>query len=198
MLPEDAGGWELPVALGSAGALALSTAIARRIAVHPHEENAFRLVNELPSALFPPVYGVMQAGSLAAVFVVAAVVQRTVGTKAGVSVFTAGFLGWLGSKGIKRWVQRGRPSAHLEDVRMRGPEDRGLGFPSGHSAVAFGMATTLTGCLPEPVSAAVWALAPVVALSRLYVGAHLPLDIVGGAALGGLLGASVRIAARSA
>jgi glycosyltransferase 2 family protein len=197
MRGEDAVGWEVPVTLASAGALALSTAMARRIALHPCEEDAFRLVNRLPSALFLPVYGVMQAGSLAAVFVAAAVVERTVGPRVAATTFTAGFIGWLGSKAIKRWVQRGRPRAHLQDVTMRGPEDRGLGFPSGHSAVACGMATAVTGCIPAPWTAVAWALAPVVALGRCYVGAHLPLDVVGGAALGIMVGGSARIAARS-
>ena len=58
------------------------------------------------------------------------------------------------------------------------------------------MATTVTGLLPAPWAAVVWTLAPMVALGRLYVGAHLPLDIVGGAALGGLLGSGARLVAR--
>jgi glycosyltransferase 2 family protein len=187
---------EVPLALASAAALVLSTAMARRIALHRSEQDAFRLVNDLPSALFPPVYVVMQGGSLAAVFVASAAISRVAGRRVATSAFAAGFLGWLGSKGIKRWVGRGRPSAHMTGVNQRGPADRGLGFPSGHSAVAFAMATAVTGSLPRPWGAVAWVAAPVVALGRLYVGAHLPLDVVGGAALGTFLGATARLIAR--
>jgi undecaprenyl-diphosphatase len=151
------------------------------------------VVNGLPSALFPPVYVVMQAGSLAAVFVASAAIARVAGSQAAKRAFAAGFLGWLGSKGIKRWVRRGRPRAHMTGVNQRGPTDRGLGFPSGHSAVAFGIATAVTGSLPRPWGAVAWMAAPVIALGRLYVGAHLPLDVVGGAALGTFLGATARL-----
>jgi undecaprenyl-diphosphatase len=111
------------------------------------------------------------------------------------SVFAAGFSAWLGAKGVKRFVQRGRPSAHFPDVVVRGPAERGLGYPSGHAAVAFAMATTVAGTLPPLWSELAWATAPVVGFGRVYVGAHLPLDIVGGAALGVVLGSGVRVVA---
>ena len=57
------------------------------------------------------------------------------------------------------------------------------GFPSGHSAVAFGLAVALTTWKPKlwPV----WfAIALVIAGSRIVTGSHYPSDVLGGAATG--------------
>jgi membrane-associated phospholipid phosphatase len=66
------------------------------------------------------------------------------------------------------------------------------GFPSGHTAAAaafFGMACYFfEGAVSRPVRRALYALAAVlvlaVALSRMMLHVHWPLDVVGGAALG--------------
>jgi undecaprenyl-diphosphatase len=182
--------------LGAAGlgVLAVTTAIARSREVHPAERGVFHTVNDLPRALLPPTYALMQAGSFPAVFVVAEGFRRWGRPRRAALIATAGTGAWLGCKGVKSWVGRGRPSAHLEGVTTRGPAERGLGFPSGHSAIAFTMATIAAPELSPVLRALVWAWAATVASSRVYVGAHLPLDIVGGAALGLALGSAARLA----
>jgi undecaprenyl-diphosphatase len=187
---------EIAAIVGGASVLVVTTGMARREQMHPTEHNVFRRLNGLPSFLHPPVYVVMQAGSLAAVFVAAAVAYRFADRRTAIAVFSAGFGTWLGAKGVKRFVQRGRPEAHFEDVVIRGATERGLGFPSGHSGVSFAMATAVAGSLPWPWSALVWLVPPKVGFGRMYVGAHLPLDIVGGAGLGEAIGATVRLIVR--
>jgi undecaprenyl-diphosphatase len=56
-------------------------------------------------------------------------------------------------------------------------------FPSGHAATAFAGATVLSVLLPRGAPA-FFVLAAAIAYSRLYVGVHWPLDIVGGAFVG--------------
>ncbi|HZZ84611.1 MAG TPA: phosphatase PAP2 family protein [Anaeromyxobacteraceae bacterium] len=64
---------------------------------------------------------------------------------------------------------------------------RGLGFPSGHSAGAALLAAY--GCSVYGRSAAwLWGFAFLVGVSRVYVGAHWVTDVVGGWALGAILG----------
>jgi membrane-associated phospholipid phosphatase len=96
---------------------------------------------------------------------------------------------WAGAKLVKRGIGRGRPALHVEGVQIRGSEERGLGYPSGHTAVAFCVAAIADAEVPPAARPGVWALAATVGLARIYVGAHLPLDVVGGAALGLTVGA---------
>ena len=56
-------------------------------------------------------------------------------------------------------------------------------FPSGHTATAFAGATILSFFVPR-AAPAFYVLAAAIAYSRLYVGVHFPLDVVGGMAIG--------------
>jgi undecaprenyl-diphosphatase len=64
----------------------------------------------------------------------------------------------------------------------------GPGYPSAHTTVAFAMAVVVACCFPR-VRWAALAVALVIGLARVYMGVHLPLDVVGGAALGLLVAA---------
>jgi membrane-associated phospholipid phosphatase len=177
------------------GILAASTALARARELHEIEQQAFHTVNGLPRALHPPVYVVMQSGSLGAVFVAAGVARAARRPRLARTVLVAGTGTWGAAKVVKRWVGRDRPAGHFTDVHVRGNEESGLGFPSGHAAVASCLAVLATPALPPAARPLAWAVACTVGLSRVYVGAHLPLDIVGGAALGIVAGSTARLAA---
>jgi undecaprenyl-diphosphatase len=58
-------------------------------------------------------------------------------------------------------------------------------FPSGHTATAVAGAVVLSTLVPRLTPLFV-VLAAAVAYSRVYVGVHYPLDLVGGAALGAI------------
>ncbi len=81
-----------------------------------------------------------------------------------------------------------RPAAVLDPglLRIIGPEIHTRSFPSGHTATAFVLAGIIVLAL-RPSSAWRWgllSLAAAVGLSRIAVGAHWPLDVLAGAALG--------------
>jgi undecaprenyl-diphosphatase len=56
-------------------------------------------------------------------------------------------------------------------------------FPSGHTATAFAGATMLSLIVPR-AAPAFYVLAAAIGYSRLYVGVHFPLDVVGGVVIG--------------
>ena len=60
-------------------------------------------------------------------------------------------------------------------------------FPSGHAATSFACATVLAALIPR-WRIAFFVLAAAIAYSRLYNGVHYPLDVLGGAVLGVLVG----------
>lgn len=160
------------------------------------EERVFRRFNDAPDRLRAPAWTVMQAGSLGAVFALAigtSLLGR--GRKASV-VLVSGTGVWLGVKAVKPIVHRDRPDAHLDDVTVRGNHQTGCGYPSGHAAVATTLAL-VTAQRRQPIATlAAVATAAATGAARLYVGAHLPLDVAGGFAIGTLAGSVARRALR--
>lgn len=158
------------------------------------EQRTFEAINGVPDLVGTVLWPIMQLGVLWAVPVVAAVAW--LGWRRAAPAATAALAGvaaWGLAKVGKVLVDRGRPSAFLDaHVREAGLSD--FGFPSGHSAVAFALATALAPWLGPRWRFAGYGAAVLVALARLVVGAHLPLDVVGGAAIGVACGLLARFA----
>lgn len=76
-----------------------------------------------------------------------------------------------------------RPFEHLVNMMLLGQKPRGRSFPSGHAATSFAGAWVLGSVWPDrrPVLLGVAAL---VSLTRVYLGAHDPGEILAGSALG--------------
>ena len=95
---------------------------------------------------------------------------------------------WAAVKAVKPLIGRGRPEDHLAHVSVRGLEQDGLGFPSGHAAVSLSLAYLLSRRSSLARGAGL-AVALVTGWARVYVGAHLALEVVGGYAAGMAVGA---------
>jgi len=93
--------------------------------------------------------------------------------------------------GIKALVGRDRPPVVYARSKALVPVPHDASFPSGHAATSFAAATVLAFAFPR-LAPALFVLAAAVAFSRVYVGVHYPLDIVGGAALGVLVALALR------
>ena len=180
---------EVVAVLGGSAVLAGSWIIAAaNHGVGGWEEDIFERVNDLPDFLWPVVWGPMQLGSLAGSLVVVAVTFATTRQKRlTLAALTASQTAFWSAKVIKGVVSRGRPAALLANVKLR-EKASGVGYVSGHTAVAFALAAVLAPSVPRAWRPAVFAIASFVALARMYSGAHLPLDVVGGAGLGLLTG----------
>ncbi|MGI9602082.1 MAG: phosphatase PAP2 family protein [Acidimicrobiales bacterium] len=169
-------------------ALFSSAAAARTHRVSPSEAALFRRFNQGPDAAHVPIWAVMQSGSLGAVLVLSLGLHRRHRPIAATTTLITGVGVWGGVKLVKPLVGRGRPQRHLDAVTVRGPAQTGLGYPSGHAAVSLVLALTATRDSLGPIRAAALAAAAATGGARMYVGAHLPLDVVGGFAVGVLCG----------
>jgi glycosyltransferase 2 family protein len=158
--------------------------------VHAAEEDLFGLINRLPGGLEPVLWVPMQFGSLWGPFAAGAVVwHRSRAWRPALGAVIAGVVSWQLAKAVKEVVDRGRPLDEVTGVvRRAGTPRDGLGFVSGHTAVAVSVTRVLTPYLGGGGRLALRALSLVVGVSRIHVAAHLPLDVAGGGALGALVG----------
>ena len=179
--------------VGVAALLATAGAV-RHDRVGPWEARAFRAVNGLPDSWQLPAWIVMQLGALGAVPVSAATAWLAGDGELAGRLLVGGTGAWGLSKVVKQIVRRPRPVALLPGTRRRGREAAGLGYLSGHAAVVVALGATAIPRLGPVSRGLVWSAIPLVGLTRAYVGAHLPLDIAGGAAMGLALAATVDLA----
>jgi glycosyltransferase 2 family protein len=168
-----------------------SLAEARRRNIPTYEQRAFRVANDAPDAIRIPIRSVMQAGTFVTVPIVAVLAAATGRRRLAIDLAAAGTLAWLGAKALKPLGGRGRPESLLPDVHVRERIAGDLGWVSGHTTVATTLAATAWPALPRSVRPALVAVVATTAFGRMYVGAHLPLDLVGGAGLGLVLSAMV-------
>jgi undecaprenyl-diphosphatase len=174
--------------------LLLASLAVQRDQLSQFEGNVFRLINDLPSVIEPVLVSIMQAGNVVAAPVLGLVIValNRKRLRVAIDVSVAGAVAWFAAKAIKSVVERPRPTGFFEDV-LRFGQSGGLGFVSGHTAVAAAIATAAAPYLSRRWRRAIWVLPWTVGFARVYVGAHLPLDIVGGAVVGWMIGASVHL-----
>jgi undecaprenyl-diphosphatase len=123
---------------------------------------------------------------LAAV-IVAAVKKRDDLRRMGYAALVAYAGSGLISQAVKHLGDRPRPLLVLHDARVVGDPLFIHSFPSGHATTIFAAAFAWGAFLPR-ARWALYAVAVVVAMSRVYLGVHFPLDVVYGAVLGAVIG----------
>jgi undecaprenyl-diphosphatase len=100
----------------------------------------------------------------------------------------------LAATGLKSAFDVERPSGRYATPKPLVTAPHDASFPSGHAATSFAAAIVLTFYAPR--WAPLWILLAVaIGFSRVYVGVHYPLDILGGAVLGVLIATALRLLA---
>ena len=162
------------------------------------EEEIFHAFNDLPDRLETPMWVFQLAGLLFVPVVVAVVAVAFRRMRLAIALVALVPLKLIVERAIvKQLVARHRPATTICGYpdplyetcgEFRDVPLLGLSFVSGHAIIAWGIATLLWPVLPRG-----WRWVPVVVaasntLARVYLGAHNPLDLVAGAAIGIALG----------
>jgi undecaprenyl-diphosphatase len=173
--------------------LVASTVLARR-GVYRWEVVIFQAFNGLPGSFRSLLWVVNQYGTAITIpvaSVIALVFRKWI---LALSLLISGAAVYVLAKVIKEYVARGRPAAVMEEVIEReGFSPNSLGFPSGHAAVAWAITIILLAYVGRPWQIAAIIVAILVPMVRMYVAAHLPLDLIGGAALGVAVASAVNL-----
>ena len=179
--------------VGGAAALVLAALPVHQTSVSDAETAVFRVLNSVGLLPFVLVWPLMQLGNVIVVPCAAVAAAAFRRWRLAVGLLLAGAGVYLLAKAVKDVVVRGRPDGLLADVVIRGAPAMGRGFVSGHAAVVTSLLVVAWPWLSRRGRVIGCVLVVAVCLARVHVGAHLPLDVVGGAALGVAVAGVVRL-----
>lgn len=147
-----------------------------------HYDDVKSLVDALPQGLWQSITTFGDGRALFALFLPLSVRYR----KLVWPIVLAGLAGWLISRGLKVLLHMPRPAALLAAASASIPDDHQIhnSFPSGHTTVVFSFVGVLITALPRVWALPLIAFAALVGTSRIAIGLHWPIDVLGGALTG--------------
>jgi glycosyltransferase 2 family protein len=167
----------------------------RNGSVSAAERAVFRFVNDLPAALYPVLWPFQQLGALFVGPILAVVAFALRRVRLGIALLLATVAKLGLERLVKEMVSRPRPGTSIgRDIHARGTVSlHGPSFVSGHAVLVAALACVIAPYLRGRWRILPWAIVAVVMFTRVYVGAHNPLDVVGGAALGIVIGGCLNL-----
>lgn len=148
------------------------------------EKSIFYFIYGWPEPLLPIFWFITQWGGLwvflAAVLVFFGQRKKHLAAKLAICGTASHFLVQI----LKALIERPRPEFLLGDVVPKDSMVAGLGFPSGHTAGITIIALVIAPYLKKKYRWMVYLAILAVAISRIYLGVHTPLDVIGGFFLG--------------
>lgn len=187
-------GIDLWLAIYGTALVALTAWAIDQDAVDRVDRLLFDLLNSLPERLHRPLWVVQLFGVLGAPPAVAAVAAATRRFRLALgSVLLVPAKLVVEREILKQLVYQPRPGARIPGAILRDVPTAGSAFPSGHAMILFGMVTLLSPYLSGRAFGGLFAVAAVATAARVYLGAHSPADVIGGAAAGLAIGALLNL-----
>lgn len=181
-------------AIGVAGlVLAASTALAANRQISVMEGEVLDLAYSLPGPFTELMYVVTQAGSIGAVLAVVAATFVLKRRRLAALLLANAFFAYVITALLKEIIARPRPAELLPGIVVRMELSLGFGFPSSHTAMATALALTLMPYTAKKYQWLLWIWIAGVAFSRLYLGVHAPLDVIGGFCVGVIVANASRL-----
>jgi membrane-associated phospholipid phosphatase len=175
---------DVVVLVASLAVFTVCAVVAADGRVGPVERATFHAVNGLPEWLYRPMVLFQYLGVLAMPLVVAAGALAFRRWRLAAALVLVVPLKLALERVVKLLVARERPGTTVPHAVLRGVHSAGLSFVSGHAIITFAIAGLLALVLPRRWGIVAFVLASLNAVARVYLGAHNPLDVVGGAVVG--------------
>jgi membrane-associated phospholipid phosphatase len=185
--------WWLAGGLAGAAVFAGSTLIALGRTLAGWELTVFRFINDWPEQLRWLFLALTMAPDslwIAVATVILTFLLKMYRLAWQLAVATVGGYGIVYL--AKHFVARARPPELVQDVAAR-VHDTDMGFPSGHAMIITVLVLVMLPYVSRRWRWVLLALIPLMALSRVYLGAHAPLDVVAGIAVGVVVVAGMRL-----
>ena len=178
--------YDVAAAATGLAVLVAGMVVVREGTVPGWERRIFRAINDLPGALYPVLWPFQQIGALAAAPIAALVAALLHRRRLALAILVTMVAKLVLERVVKLVVTRERPGTSIGgDVHLRGDvSPTGESFASGHAVLVAALAGVITPYLPSRWKAVPWVVVALVMFTRVYVGAHNPLDVVCGAGLG--------------
>lgn len=174
--------------LMSAAVLARANMEARGL-----ESNLTQAIYNLPLGLLYPALVLTQLGSAWFALFMIAVLALKNKYRLALRLSIGVLLAYASAELLKLVVARSRPPGLLTSIVSREPLTFSYGFPSGHTAVIVTLFILLRPLMSAMAQKAALGLVIIVPLTRMYLGVHLPLDIIGGACIGVIAATLIRM-----
>lgn len=155
------------------------------------ELTIFRAFNNLPEFIGVIFLLLTLFGAIGTSWIISIVLLMRRRYAFAIELWLAAMLAWWGAKLMKLTGTRPRPYEILQNVHVLDVKDAAFGYPSGHIAVATAAALVIGQRLGPKGRRWLYVLVALVGISRMVVGMHAPLDILGGFGIGLIAGSLI-------